>query len=113
MLLLMTLAAALIVGAIATLATGSWWLLPLALVVHAAGTIVVVGYIVRLTNVTERPDPRRSRCWKRRASATRSSTSQTSSMSSPNRATPTTTTGSGPAKPMTSPVTPPPNSSRR
>jgi hypothetical protein len=56
-LLVITFIAAVVVGAILTLTTGSWWFLPLAVIVHALGTMVVVGYVIRLTNIHERPEP--------------------------------------------------------
>ncbi|MDQ6817581.1 MAG: hypothetical protein M3018_09300 [Actinomycetota bacterium] len=45
------------IGAIVSLATGSWWLLPLALGVHALGTITVVTRALQLTTVSEHPSP--------------------------------------------------------
>lgn len=50
--------AAIVVGAILSLAIGSWLLLALALTVHAAVT-VLVGYVVlRVTADVDKPDPR-------------------------------------------------------
>lgn len=54
---IMTLAVTLTIGAIAALATGSWWLLPLAVGIHALGTVSVVSRAVRLTTLTEHPSP--------------------------------------------------------
>lgn len=53
----MTLLAALVVGAIVSLATGSWWLLLLALGVHALGTLVVVAIVLKMTTQTEHVSP--------------------------------------------------------
>jgi hypothetical protein len=49
---------ALIVGAVAGLATGQWWWLAVALVLHALGTTVVVATTLRMTADVESPDPR-------------------------------------------------------
>ncbi len=49
---------ALVVGAIASLATGSWWFFILALGVHAVGTLVVVGYTYsKAAEDEDKPDP--------------------------------------------------------
>lgn len=57
-LILITGAVALLVGVIAALGTGSWWLLLAALAVHAVGSIVVVGYTMRAASQDEdKPDP--------------------------------------------------------
>jgi membrane protein implicated in regulation of membrane protease activity len=57
-LVLITGAVAVLVGVIAALATGSWWLLLAAMAVHAVGTIVVVGYTLRAASQDEdKPDP--------------------------------------------------------
>ncbi|HKG39289.1 MAG TPA: hypothetical protein VKB25_09900 [Conexibacter sp.] len=53
----MTLLAALVVGAIVSLATGSWWFLPLALGFHAFGTIVVLTVALAMTTETEHLSP--------------------------------------------------------
>lgn len=53
----MTLLAALVVGAVVSLATGSWWFLLLALGVHALGTIVVVTLVLGMTTQTEHMSP--------------------------------------------------------
>jgi hypothetical protein len=53
----MTLLAALVVGAIVSLATGSWWFLPLALGFHALGTIVVLMVVLAMTTETEHLSP--------------------------------------------------------
>jgi hypothetical protein len=46
-----------VVGAIASLAVGSWWLLPLVLLAHAAGTGVVL-FATRMRLAEEdKPDP--------------------------------------------------------
>jgi hypothetical protein len=53
----MMLAAALTIGAIVSLATGSWWLLLVALGVHALGTVVVTATVLRMTTTSERVAP--------------------------------------------------------
>lgn len=57
LMLLRTFAAALVVGAIISLVTGSWWFLPLAAGLHALGTMSVIALSVRMTMVRERPAP--------------------------------------------------------
>ena len=54
---LMTFAVALTIGAIISLATGSWWLLPLAVAAHALGTMTVLIRAMGLTTVSEHPSP--------------------------------------------------------
>jgi hypothetical protein len=49
---------ALIVGALIALITGTWWFLIVALVLHAIGTLVVVGTAFTLATRGESPDPR-------------------------------------------------------
>jgi hypothetical protein len=44
-------------AAIVALATGNWWLLPLAAGVHALGTMTVAFTIVRVTSEIEHPSP--------------------------------------------------------
>jgi hypothetical protein len=50
-------AIALTFGAILSLATGIWWLLPLAAGVHALGTMTVLLTIVRMTTIPEHVSP--------------------------------------------------------
>lgn len=57
LLIAMTFLAALVVGAVVSLATGSWWFLPLALGVHALGTIAVVTVALGMTTQTEHMSP--------------------------------------------------------
>jgi hypothetical protein len=45
------------IGAITSLATGSWWLLPVALGVHALGTMAVLATAIRITTISEHPSP--------------------------------------------------------
>jgi hypothetical protein len=52
-----TFLAALVVGAVISLATGSWWFLLLALAVHAITTLIVVGLVLRMTTQTEHLSP--------------------------------------------------------
>lgn len=44
-------------GAIVSLITGNWWLLPLAAGVHALGTMTVTMSIIGITTITEHPAP--------------------------------------------------------
>ncbi len=44
-------------GAIVSLITNDWWLLPLAAGIHALATMTVVGLIVRMTTTSEHPAP--------------------------------------------------------
>lgn len=44
-------------GAVVALATGKWWLLPLATGVHALGTMTVLLTSVRMTTISEHPSP--------------------------------------------------------
>jgi hypothetical protein len=53
----MTVFAALVVGAILSLATGSWWFLLLALGVHALGTLAMVAIVLSMTTQTEHVSP--------------------------------------------------------
>lgn len=53
----MTFLAALVVGAILSLATGSWWFLLLALGMHALGTLAIVGLALQMTTQTEHVSP--------------------------------------------------------
>ena len=51
-------ATVLVVGAIASLATGSWWFLIVALAAHAVGTLAVLGYSMsKVTDDKDKPDP--------------------------------------------------------
>lgn len=45
------------VGVIASLATGSWWLLAVAAGVHAVGTLAVAAFAITLTTQVEHVDP--------------------------------------------------------
>jgi type IV secretory pathway TrbD component len=53
-----TFCLALIVGAVAALASGQWWWIIVALLLHAVGTTVVVATTLRMTADVESPDPR-------------------------------------------------------
>jgi membrane protein implicated in regulation of membrane protease activity len=57
MLVIFTFATFLVVGAVVALATGSWWVLPLAVGIHAAGTFLVMVVIYRALGSHEKPDP--------------------------------------------------------
>lgn len=57
LLLLMTLAAAVVVGAIAVLATGKWWTLLIPLVLHGIATFLVLGGVFKAVNQGDKPDP--------------------------------------------------------
>jgi membrane protein implicated in regulation of membrane protease activity len=52
-----SLAAAIVVGAIVSLATGSWWFLILAVAVHLIATLTVLGTIGSRLRQEEKPDP--------------------------------------------------------
>ena len=52
-----TLAVAIVVGAVISLATGSWWFLALAVGIHALGTVVVLSTIGSRLRQQEKPDP--------------------------------------------------------
>jgi hypothetical protein len=53
----LTFLVALVVGAIVSLATGSWWFLALAIGVHALGTFAIAGVVLRMTSETEHLSP--------------------------------------------------------
>ena len=48
---------AIIVGGILVLSTNSWWLLPVPLVLHGAGTTVVYLFVGRRLQQGDKPDP--------------------------------------------------------
>lgn len=52
-----TLGVAIVVGAIISLATGSWWFLILAIGVHIVGTILVLSRIGSRLQEQDKPDP--------------------------------------------------------
>jgi membrane protein implicated in regulation of membrane protease activity len=56
MLLVMGLATAVVVGVIGLAAFDTWWVLVAALVAHAIGTVVVVGFIGGALSQTDKPD---------------------------------------------------------
>jgi hypothetical protein len=56
-LILITGAVALVVGGVLFLATGKWWTLLIPILLHAVGTFVVVGTVLRLTTQVEKPSP--------------------------------------------------------
>jgi len=57
MLLWMTFAAALIVGAIVALATDKWWVLLIPLALHALGSTLVLTGVFRVIGERDKPDP--------------------------------------------------------
>jgi hypothetical protein len=57
MLVVFTFATFLVVGAVVALATGSWWVLLLAIGIHALGTLLVTVVIFRALGSHEKPDP--------------------------------------------------------
>ena len=57
MLVAFTFATFLVVGAVVSLATGSWWILPLALLVHGLGTLLVSKVIFGALSSYDKPDP--------------------------------------------------------
>jgi hypothetical protein len=56
-LFIVTLLAALTVGAVVALSTGSWWALVAAVGVHALGTMVVASGAIQVTTQIEHPSP--------------------------------------------------------
>jgi hypothetical protein len=57
MLTVIGLVVAIIVGGILVLSTNSWWLLPVPLILHGAGTAVVYLFIGRRLQQGDKPDP--------------------------------------------------------
>jgi len=57
MLTIFTLAVAIILGAVISLATNSWWFLLIAIAVHAVGTFVVMTFIGKRLQQQDKPDP--------------------------------------------------------
>lgn len=49
---------AIVVGAVIALISGAWWIIFVALALHAIGTVVVVGTALTLATRGESPDPR-------------------------------------------------------
>jgi membrane protein implicated in regulation of membrane protease activity len=57
LLVLMTLATALVVGGVAALATGSWWALLIPVALHAVATTLVVSGVFKRIEQGDKPDP--------------------------------------------------------
>lgn len=57
MLVVFALAVFGVVLIIAALATEEWWLLPIVLLAHAAGTVVALGYMGKALGQGDKPDP--------------------------------------------------------
>lgn len=57
LLVIFTLALAVVVGAVAALALGSWWVLIAVLAIHFVASALVVGVILRRTGQASKPDP--------------------------------------------------------
>lgn len=57
-LIAITFLVALVAGAVIALVSGVWWMIFVALALHAVGTIVVVATTLSLTSQVESPDPR-------------------------------------------------------
>ena len=57
MLVVFTLAAAVVIGLIAALATNNWLVLVLAIAVHAIASAVVLGVIFKRVEEGDKPDP--------------------------------------------------------
>jgi protein-tyrosine-phosphatase len=55
--IVMLFAAFFTIGAVVSLSTGDWWLLPVALGVHALGTVVVTATALHLTTISEHASP--------------------------------------------------------
>jgi len=46
-----------VIGAIVSVTTGSWWFMAAAVIVDALGVVLVGGLVLRMTSIRERPDP--------------------------------------------------------
>jgi hypothetical protein len=57
MLTAFTLATAIIVGAVISLATNSWWFLLIAIGIHAFVSTIMLGFVFKATNQGDKPDP--------------------------------------------------------
>lgn len=57
LLLWITLASALIVGAIAALAIGKWWIILIPLAFHGIGTLLVLKGVFKVLGERDKPDP--------------------------------------------------------
>ena len=57
LLLIFTGAVLLVVGAVAALATGEWWLLPVALVIHLVIAALTLSPVGKALNQGDKPDP--------------------------------------------------------
>jgi membrane protein implicated in regulation of membrane protease activity len=57
MLVLFTFITALVVGGIAALALDTWWVLLIALVLHAVGTTIVLSGVYKRIEQEDKPDP--------------------------------------------------------
>ena len=57
MLTAFTLAAAIILGAVISLATNSWWFLLIAVAIHATVSTIMLGFVFKATNQGDKPDP--------------------------------------------------------
>jgi membrane protein implicated in regulation of membrane protease activity len=57
LLVLMTLATALVVGGVLALATGSWWALLIPVALHGVATFLVISGIFKRVDQGEKPDP--------------------------------------------------------
>ena len=57
LLVIITLATALMVGAIIALATGKWWTIAIPLVLHGLTTVVVVSGVFKRMDQGDKPDP--------------------------------------------------------
>jgi hypothetical protein len=57
MLTAFTLAAAIILGGVISLATNSWWFLLIAVGIHAVVSTIMLGFVFKATNQGDKPDP--------------------------------------------------------
>ena len=57
MLVIFTFATALVVGGVVALATGSWWVLPLAMGLHVIATLLVLAVTGKALVQYDKPDP--------------------------------------------------------
>jgi len=57
MLTAFTLAAAIIIGGVISLATNSWWFLVIAVGIHVVVSTIMLSFVFKATNQGDKPDP--------------------------------------------------------
>jgi membrane protein implicated in regulation of membrane protease activity len=57
MLTAFTLAAAIIIGGVISLATNSWWFLVIAVGIHVVVSTIMLRFVFKATNQGDKPDP--------------------------------------------------------